>query len=136
MPGYTKINLKRDVEDMAPKFGYSPQMESRFARTNLGLEQSGFSYFKLEPDYRAPFGHTHGTQEELYVVIVGSALLNLDGDEVELGKLEAVRIPPGMKRGLQAGPDGLELLAFGAPNTDNKDAEMIPGWWGDESEGG
>ena len=130
MADYTKINLKRDVEDMAPKFGYAPQMESRFARTNLGLEQSGFSYFKLEPDYRAPFGHTHGTQEELYVVISGSAVVNLDGDEVELGTLEAVRIPPGMKRGLQAGPDGLELLAFGAPNTDNKDAEMIPGWWG------
>jgi quercetin dioxygenase-like cupin family protein len=130
MSGYTKVNLKRDVEDMAPKFGLSPQMESRFARTDLELEQSGFSYFKLEPGFRAPFGHTHGTQEELYVAISGSATLNLDGEEVELGTLEAVRIPPGMKRGLQAGPDGLELLAFGAPNTDNQDVEMLPGWWG------
>ena len=131
MAAYTKINLKRDVEDMAPKFGLAPQMESRFARTNLGLEQSGFSYFKLAPDFRAPFGHTHDTQEELYVVIAGSATVNLDGDEVPLGPLEAVRIPPGMKHGFQSGPDGAELLAFGAPNTDNKDVEMIPGWWGD-----
>ena len=131
MADYTKINLKRDVEDMAPRFGYAPQMESRFARKDLGLEQSGFSYFKLQPDFRAPFGHTHDTQEELYVVIGGSATVNLDGDEVELGPLEAVRIAPGTKRGLQAGPDGVELLAFGAPNTDNKDVEMLPGWWGD-----
>jgi quercetin dioxygenase-like cupin family protein len=131
MSGYTKVNLKRDVEDMAPRFGYAPDMESRFARTNLGLEQSGLSLFALAPGFRVPFGHVHRTQEELYVAIAGSATLNLDGEEVELGTLEAVRIPPGMKRGLQAGPDGLELLAFGAPNTENKDIEMLPGWWGD-----
>ena len=28
-------------------------------------------------------------------------------------------------------PGGAEVLAFGAPNTDNKDAEMAPGWWAD-----
>ena len=32
-------------------------------------------------------------------------------------------------RGMEAGGDGAEILAFGAPNTDNKDAEMQPGWW-------
>jgi hypothetical protein len=30
---------------------------------------------------------------------------------------------------MEAGPDGAEILAFGAPNTDNKDAEMRQGWW-------
>jgi hypothetical protein len=30
---------------------------------------------------------------------------------------------------MEAGPDGAEILAFGAPNTDNKDADMEPGWW-------
>ncbi|MEA2247891.1 MAG: hypothetical protein QOH46_2420, partial [Solirubrobacteraceae bacterium] len=30
-----------------------------------------------------------------------------------------------------AGPDGAEILAFGAPNTDNKDAEMVRDWWTD-----
>jgi hypothetical protein len=32
-------------------------------------------------------------------------------------------------RGMEAGEDGAEVLAFGAPNTDNKDADMEPGWW-------
>jgi len=131
MAAYTKLNLKRDVEDMAPRFDLSPGMESHFARTALGLEQSGVSYFKIAPDFRVPFGHVHRDQEELYVVIGGSATVRLDDDEVALGPLDAVRIPPGTKRGVQAGPDGLELIAFGAPNTDNKDADMLPGWWGD-----
>jgi hypothetical protein len=32
---------------------------------------------------------------------------------------------------LEGGPDGLEYIAIGAPNTDNKDAEMEQGWWQD-----
>jgi hypothetical protein len=34
-------------------------------------------------------------------------------------------------RGFQAGPEGAEIIAFGAPNTDNKDVEMEQGWWTD-----
>ena len=38
-------------------------------------------------------------------------------------------MPPGEWRGMEAGPDGAEVLAFGAPFTENKDAELEPGWW-------
>lgn len=129
MPGYTKVNLTSDVEDMAPRFGYSPDMESRFARKSLELANSGLSYFRIAPDYRVPFGHTHSDQEEIYVVLSGGARVKVDDDVVELGPMDAIRIPPGAAHGMEAGPDGAELLAFGAPNTDNKDAEMLPGWW-------
>lgn len=129
MSDYTRINLKGDVKDMAPDFGMSPGLESRFARTNLELENSGVSYFKIAPDFRAPFGHRHAEQEEVYVVISGSAVLKVEDEEVELGTLDAVRIAPSAMRALQGGPEGCEVLAFGAPNTDNRDAEMQPGWW-------
>lgn len=131
MAAYTKRNLKDDVEDMAPRFGLSPGAESHFARVPLELEHAGVSYFKLAPGFRFPFGHTHTEQEELYVVIGGSAVLRLDDEELTLERLDAVRIPSGVWRAVQGGPDGGELLAFGAPNTDNKDVEMQPGWWGD-----
>ena len=131
MADYTVVNFKNDVEDMAPKFGYSPGLESRFARKNLELEKSGVSYFKIEPDFQIPFGHVHSEQEEVYVVISGNAVLRLDDDEMALERLDAVRIPAGTKRAMQGGPDGCELLAFGAPNTENKDIEMVPDWWGD-----
>jgi mannose-6-phosphate isomerase-like protein (cupin superfamily) len=129
MPDYTKLNLKQDVEDMALKFELSPGLESRFARTPLGLENSGVSYFKIAPGFRMPFGHSHGEQEEVYVVVSGSARLKLDEDVLELAQWDVVRIPRSTMRNLEGGPDGAEVIAFGAPNTENKDAEMVPGWW-------
>ena len=52
------------------------------------------------------------------------------GEEiVDLRGWDAVRVPPGVPRGFEGGPDGAELLAFGAPNTENKDAQMDPEFW-------
>jgi quercetin dioxygenase-like cupin family protein len=128
MAAYTRVNLKSDVQDMAPQFGMEG-IESRFARTNLELEKSGVSYFRLDPGYRAPFGHTHSEQEEVYVILSGSARVAVGDEVVELGELDAIRIAPETMHGMEAGSDGAEILAFGAPNTDNKDADMQPGWW-------
>jgi len=128
MSSFTLVNL-REVEDQAPKFGYAPNMEARFARTALGLENSGISLFRIAPGYRMPFGHRHGEQEEVYVVVAGSARLRIEDETVELRAWDAVRIPPRTARGMEAGPDGAEVLAFGAPNTENRDAELISDFW-------
>jgi quercetin dioxygenase-like cupin family protein len=128
MASYTRVNLRSDVQDMAPQHGMEG-IESRFARTNLELENSGLSLFRLEGGYRLPFGHTHSEQEEVYVVLSGSARVAVDDEVVELGELDAIRIPSETMHGMEAGPDGAEVLAFGAPNTENKDADMQPGWW-------
>jgi mannose-6-phosphate isomerase-like protein (cupin superfamily) len=128
MAGYTRVNLKSDVQDMAPQFGMEG-IEARFARKNLELENSGLSRFRLEPGYRTPFGHTHSEQEEVYVVVSGSARVAIGDDVLELGEWDAVRIPSGTIHAMEGGQDGAEVLAFGAPNTDNKDADMQPGWW-------
>ena len=128
MAGYTRVNLKSDVQDMAPQFGMEG-IEARFARKNLELENSGLSRFRLKPGFRTPFGHTHSEQEEVYVVVSGSARVAIGDDVVELGEWDAVRIPSGTMHAMEGGQDGAEVLAFGAPNTDNKDAEMKPGWW-------
>jgi mannose-6-phosphate isomerase-like protein (cupin superfamily) len=128
MADFTKVNLKEDVKDMAPEFGMEG-IESHFARTNLELANSGMSYFRLDPGFRAPFGHTHSEQEEIYVIVSGSGRVAVGDEIVDVGKWDAIRIAPGEQRGMEAGPDGTEYLAFGAPNTENKDAEMQPGWW-------
>jgi mannose-6-phosphate isomerase-like protein (cupin superfamily) len=125
---YTKVNLK-EVEDMAPRFGMAPGLESRFARKPLELENSGLSYFRVAPDFRVPFGHTHSEQEEVYLVLTGTARVKVDDDVVELGAFDALRIPPGAMRGMEAGSEGAEIVAFGAPNTENADADMQQGWW-------
>jgi uncharacterized cupin superfamily protein len=129
MADYTLLNLRTDVEDMAPQFGMGDGIEAHFGRKPLGLEKSGMSYFKLGPGYKLPFGHSHSEQEEIYLVVSGTARLKLDEDEVELSELDAIRIPTGTTRGMAAGPQGAEIVAFGAPDTDNKDIEMVQGFW-------
>jgi quercetin dioxygenase-like cupin family protein len=128
MADYTLLNLREDVEDMAPRFDMGEGIEARFARKPLGLEKSGISYFKLGPGYALPFGHSHSEQEEIYLVVSGRARVKLDDEDMELGPYDAVRIPPSVTRGMAGGPEGAEIVAFGAPDTDNKDIEMVPGF--------
>ena len=129
MDGYTKLNLKRDVEDQAPKFDMSPKLEFRVAARPLGAKESALSYLRVAPDFRLPFGHTHERQEEIYVLVGGSARLKLDDEIVELEPWDVVRIANDTTRNIEAGPDGAELILIGAPNTGANDAEMIKGWW-------
>ena len=130
MSAYTIKNLK-DVEDMAPQFGQAPSLEARFAREPLGCTRTGLSYQRLAPGCRAPFGHRHGDEEEIYVVVGGSGRMNLEGDVVELRQWDAVRVAPQTARAIEAGDDGIEFLAFGSPGGGAADAELLPGWWGD-----
>jgi len=127
MPGYAVRNLK-EIEDSAVKFGLSPQMESRFAREELGAETLGLSYQRLAPNVRQPFGHRHEQQEEVYVVLSGGGRVSLDDEVVEVRPWDAVRVAPETTRAFEAGPDGLELLAFGA-HTVSTDVETVQGFW-------
>ena len=130
MAGYTKLNVKDDIEDQAPKFGVSPDLEFRVARDPLEAEESAVSYLKVAPNYRLPFGHTHERQEEVYVVVGGSGRVKLDDDVKEIERLDAIRVAPAVVRTFEAGDDGLELLAFGARH--DGDGEVIKeDVWGD-----
>ena len=131
MSDYTIRNL-REVEDMAPKFGMAPDVSARFASGELGLKQTGVSLQRIAPGARMPFGHRHGRQEEVYVIVAGSARVKLDDEVAELSQWDAIRVPPGVMRAFEGGPDGCELIAFGAPrDPDAPDTEMEPGWWSD-----
>jgi mannose-6-phosphate isomerase-like protein (cupin superfamily) len=129
MPDYTRVNLIGDVQNMAPRYGMEG-LEARFARTNLELRNSGLSSFVLEPNVQLPFGHRHGEQEEIYLVLEGGGQCKLDDELVEIGPMDAIRIAPEVARSFRSGPDGAHILAFGAPNTDNKDVEMVADFWG------
>lgn len=130
MSDYTHLNLK-EVEDQAPKFSLSPDLEFRMARVPLEMEHAGVSYLRVAPNFRIPFGHTHKNQEEVYVVVSGGGRIKLGDDVRDLKQWDAVRVHKDTMRGFEAGPDGVELIAIGAPNTGPGDAEMEQGWWGD-----
>jgi mannose-6-phosphate isomerase-like protein (cupin superfamily) len=131
MGAYTLMNLEQ-VEDSAVKFGLAPELEARFASKALGLERAGLSYQRLAPNVRSPFGHRHGEQEEIYILIEGSGRMKLNDEVVELRRLDAIRVASETIRAFEAGPEGATLLAFGAPGPNSADAEPIPGWWTSE----
>ena len=62
MTDYTVKNLRDDVPNASAQFGIEG-MEARFGRKALELGSFGFSYQKLTPDFRQPFGHHHREQE-------------------------------------------------------------------------
>jgi len=131
--GYTLKNLKQ-VDDSAQAFGLSPDLEARFARKPLESKKVAVSYQRLLPNVRIPFGHKHAAQEEIYVVLSGSGQAKVGDETVDLKEWDALRVAPGAWRGVEAGPDGLELLAFGARcgmSSDDSDVEMEQKWWSD-----
>lgn len=128
MSDYSVKNLKQ-VDDSAAQFGLSPNLEARFARKALDGKNAGLSYQRLAPDFRIPFGHVHATQEEMYVVVSGSGRLKLDDEVVDVQQWDAIRVAPTTMRNWEAGPDGLEFIAFGAGQSG--DAEMTQDWWAD-----
>jgi mannose-6-phosphate isomerase-like protein (cupin superfamily) len=129
--GYTKRNLRTEVDDQAKAFGFAPNLEFRVARDALETTESALSFMRLAPGFRVPFGHHHELQEEVYVVLAGSAKLKLDDDILELEPWDAVRIAPGIVRDVEGGPDGAELLLFGAPRVPPGDAVVEQEWWQD-----
>ena len=60
----------------------------------------------------------HENAVEVYVVLSGAGVVHLDDDEVEVERLDAIRVGPKVTRGFEAGSDGLELLVF---------SELMPG---------
>jgi mannose-6-phosphate isomerase-like protein (cupin superfamily) len=130
MTQYTKKNLRTDVEDQAPKFGMPAEMRAQFGRTPLEAETLGLSLFTLEPGFRIPFGHKHVGQEEVYVIVRGSARVKVEDEIVDLAMWDAIRFDKNTMRDMEAGPDGVEYLAFGA-GEDGTEVEMVQGWWTD-----
>jgi hypothetical protein len=130
MSDYTILNLG-DVENVAPKFGMPEGMDVRFPKRALGCTVGGVGVEKLGPDTRIPFGHSHAEQEEIYVIAEGSGRVKLDDEVRDLRTWDLVRVGTGTMRNFESGPDGMTVIAFGAPLAEEPDSELVPGWWDD-----
>jgi mannose-6-phosphate isomerase-like protein (cupin superfamily) len=131
---FTLRNIEEDLEDIGSMFDGAPDLGFRAATKALELEKSALSYQRVPPGYRFPYGHTHKTREEVYVVLRGSGRMKVDDEIVELEEWDAVRVPPGAWRGHEGGTEGLEILVIGAPNLGEAVREDVDGqrdWWAD-----
>jgi len=115
------------VEDSAAANGYGDRMEARFAGADLEAEETGFSFHRIRPGKRQPFGHKHEDAEEVYVVVRGHGLLKLDDEIIEIETLDAIRVSPEVMRSFEAGDEGLEVIVFGPRH--EGDGEVDPSFW-------
>ena len=128
MTDYAKINLS-EVKDLAPDYGMADFGEARFARSALGAESCGASYYRVNPDHRIAFGHRHEADDEMYLVLSGNGRFKVGDDILDVGPRDLVFVPAQTIRAWEAGPDGMELVAFGTHG--GGEAEMVQGWWDD-----
>jgi quercetin dioxygenase-like cupin family protein len=103
--GYSVVHLE-EIEPGGPV---------RFVRRVLGVEAFGVNWFELEPN---AVGHEHdesGTgQEEVNVVVSGTGVWRIDGEEIPVEAGTFLRFDPGTTRCPVAGPNGMTFLGIGA----------------------
>ncbi len=85
------------------------------ARASLGVAAFGLSVLQLGPNFDGYPEHAHDVdgQEEVLVVLDGSATLQVDDVVVELDRETMVRLGPSCRRKLVAGPEGVRVLVIG-----------------------
>lgn len=126
---YTIKNL-REIEDVAPKFGFSEVQEARFPREDLDAQTTGLAFHLVKPGSRQAFAHRHDQAEEIYVVLSGGGRVKLGQDVRDVHPLDAIRVAPQVARAFEAGPEGLQLLVFGPRHAG--DGEILrEDFWGD-----
>ena len=88
----------------------------KLAGDELGVRSFGMQVL----DFPGGFGdypahdHAEDGQEEVYVVLDGSAEFEVGGERVDAAAGTMLRVEPETHRTLKAGPDGVRLLAIGS----------------------
>jgi len=85
------------------------------ARAELGVTAFGFQVIQLPPNFSDYPEHDHAEsgQEEVYLALVGSGWMDIEGERVELATETFVRVAPEPRRKVYSGPEGLRMLVIG-----------------------
>ncbi len=95
--------------------GAGPGGAVRFVRRALDVEAFGINWIELGPGVEGREHDESDTgQEEVTVVVRGSGVYRVDGDEIPVREGTFLRFDPETTRVPIAGPDGITLLAVGA----------------------
>jgi mannose-6-phosphate isomerase-like protein (cupin superfamily) len=108
MDGYTM----KAIDEM----GATHQGLIKLAGAELGLRSFGMQVLDIpagSSDY-PEHDHAEDGQEEVYVVLRGSADMQMDGERVSLSVGQMIRVAPNAKRKLVPGEEGARVLAIGA----------------------
>jgi mannose-6-phosphate isomerase-like protein (cupin superfamily) len=86
-----------------------------YAGKGLGVTAWGMNVLRLGPHWTGYPDHDHAKdgQEEVYVVLAGSATLESGGERWDLRPGTMARVGPERKRRILPGAEGVTLLAIG-----------------------
>lgn len=92
-----------------------PGIRFRPVRSALGVSAWGMNVLELDPDCEGYPEHDHEEdgQEEVYLVLSGSAELRAENTERTVQKGDLIRVAPGVKRKFVTHKEGVTLLALG-----------------------
>lgn len=100
------------------------------ARASLGARAFGMQVHELPPssgDAYPEHDHLYDGQEEVYLLLSGTADLHLPGRVVSLDPETFVRVGPSTRRRIRTGPEGARILAIGGvPGAAYEPAENSP----------
>ncbi len=85
-----------------------------FAGKELGLTGCEASLNCIPAGKGVPFVHAHKKNEELYIVIRGSGIFHVDGEEFPVQEGSLIRVAPAGARALAAGPEDLYYICIQA----------------------
>src|SRR4051812_23535190 len=131
MTDYAIVNLL-EIDDSVE--GRVPGLEGRFSRKYLDSRDLGISHWRYAPNLRNPGGHSHREQEEAYVVVAGSGRMRLGDGGRDIAQWDVIRAAPGVGRGFESGPHGLELIAVGGPKPEEGDGVRSDSPWPDDAD--
>jgi quercetin dioxygenase-like cupin family protein len=128
MAGYAIVNFGEIENAVGDRL---PGLDARFSRKFLDSAELGVSRFTYAPNLRNPGGHSHGEQEEVYVVVSGSGRIRLDDEIRDVRQWDVIRVAPEVIRAFEAGPDGLDVIAVGGTKPEGGDGVPSDSPWPD-----
>jgi mannose-6-phosphate isomerase-like protein (cupin superfamily) len=105
------VTIKR-IDDLD---SYEGKGRFRYAGRSLGVTSWGMNVLQLPPQWSdyPDHDHTKDGQEEVYLVLDGSAQLQAGSETFALEPGLIARVGPAQKRKIVPGPKGVTLLALG-----------------------
>lgn len=123
------VTVKR-LDEMEAIEGYFEGFKFHRARESLGVTAFGISVLDMPPSSTEYPEHDHSEegiggemfkkrpgqlgQEEVYIALRGSGVVEVDGERYPLDAEHFVRVGPRTRRKVISGEAGLRLLALGA----------------------
>lgn len=85
-----------------------------FIGKELGLTGCEVSLNRLPAGKGMPFVHSHQKNEELYIVLRGSGIFYIDGEELPIQEGSLIRVAPAGERAWKAGEEDLYFICIQA----------------------